>query len=450
MDVAAARKYSVPSMDEIAAVRGSNKLKVVSTFSGCGGSCLGFEMAGYDVVWACEFIPAARETYLLNHPGVHVDGRDIREVRPSDILRATGLREGELDVLEGSPPCASFSTAGKREKAWGKTKKYSDSEQRSDDLFFEYARLLEGLRPRAFVAENVSGLVKGQAWGYFEQIIRALKRCGYRVKAKVLDAQWLGVPQMRQRLIFVGVREDLGVDPVHPEPFSHRYSIRDALPHLKSVVHDTSGAWGAGEVIGRPSPTITVGMDSINSCHFKVREAEPGDLKFPEGNGKTNFRTGKVWSGDKPAPTIMAGDGQLGGTTGVTVVGPPAPRDFSKMAIGKEWRKLKPGETSDRYFNLVRPDERGPCPTVTAAGGGDGTASVTHPHEPRKFTIPELKRLCGFPDDFELTGKFAQQWERLGRSVPPVMMFHVARTLRDGVFAKLEKPCPRSREVTPT
>lgn len=90
---------------------------------------------------------------------------------------------GELDLLEGSPPCAAFSTAGKRSATWGRTKAYSETAQRSDDLFFEYARLLAGLRPRAFVAENVSGLVKGVAKGYFLRIRQALADLGYRVGA---------------------------------------------------------------------------------------------------------------------------------------------------------------------------------------------------------------------------------------------------------------------------
>ena len=203
-------------MTEIAAVPW-NGLNVVSTFSGCGGSCLGFRMAGYRVLWANEFIPAAAETYRANHPTTILDTGDIRKVQPEAILKAIGLKAGELDAMEGSPPCASFSTAGKREKHWGKAKKYSDTVQRVDDLFFEYVRLLRGLRPKVFVAENVSGLVKGVAKGYFLEILGALKACGYRVGCKVLDAQWLGVPQARQRTIFIGVREDLGEGTRVPE-----------------------------------------------------------------------------------------------------------------------------------------------------------------------------------------------------------------------------------------
>ena len=92
-----------------------------------------------------------------------------------------------------------------------------------DDLFFEYTRLLKGIRPKVFVAENVKGLTIGTAKGYFKLILRALKECGYRVKAAVLNAQHLGVPQSRERLIFIGVRKDLNQDPVYPKPVSYTH-----------------------------------------------------------------------------------------------------------------------------------------------------------------------------------------------------------------------------------
>lgn len=380
--------YKVPSMEEIRALPW-NGFTAASTFSGCGGSSTGYRMAGFKLLWASEFIDAARDSYKANAaPHTIVDGRDIREVQPEDILKATGLKPGELDLFDGSPPCASFSTAGKREAGWGKVKKYSDKEQRTDDLFFEYSRLIRGLQPKTFVAENVSGLIKGTAKGYFLEILKELKSCGYRVSCKVLDAQWLGVPQTRQRTIFIGVREDLGIDPVHPKPLAYRYSVRDALPWITRVVHDTSGQFGVGEITDRPSPAITVGVNSVNSLHFKV---------------------------DGPEPET----------------------DISRYAIGAEWDNLKPGEQSDKYFNLVRTDPDKPSPTVCGSHGNSSTAGITHPHEKRKFTIAELKRICGFPDDFILKGTYAQQWERCGRAVPPVMMSHIAATVRDEILRKL-------------
>lgn len=381
--------YRVPLMAEIREMPW-NGFNVISTFAGGGGSSTGYRMAGYRILFASEFVEAARETYRANaSPSTILDGRDIRQLTAEDLLFATGLKPGELDILDGSPPCASFSTAGKREKGWGTVKAYSDTQQRSDDLFFEYARLIDGVRPKVFVAENVSGLVKGTAKGYFIEIIRKLKSFGYKVEAQLLDAQWLGVPQARQRLIFVGVRDDLGLSPAFPKPLPFRYSVRDALPWITRAVHDTSGLYGAGEITNRPCPTVTVGVNSVNANHYQVY----GEVE-PEA-------------------------------------------DISRFAIGEEWDKLGGPGQSDRYFQLVRPDPNAPCPTVTASGGSGSIASVTHPYEKRKFSIAELRRICGFPDDYVLKGDFAQQWERLGRAVPPVMMSHVAATVRDHILAKL-------------
>jgi DNA (cytosine-5)-methyltransferase 1 len=328
--------YKVPSMEEIRALPW-NGFTAASTFSGCGGSSTGYRMAGFKLLWASEFIDAARDSYKANAaPHTIVDGRDIREVQPEDILKATGLKPGELDLFDGSPPCASFSTAGKREAGWGKVKKYSDKEQRTDDLFFEYSRLIRGLQPKTFVAENVSGLIKGTAKGYFLEILKELKSCGYRVSCKVLDAQWLGVPQARQRTIFIGVREDLGIDPVHPKPLAYRYSVRDALPWIVKAEHDTSGQFSVGDITDRPACTVT---------------------------------------------------------------------------------------TSQHLF--------------ATAGAHGGSGEIRTATEKRKFTIAELKRICGFPDDFILSGTYAQQWERCGRAVPPVMMSHIAATVRDEILRKL-------------
>ena len=143
--------YRVPSMAEITAIPW-NGYSAISTFSGCGGSSLGYKMAGFRVLWANEFIPAAQEVYRLNHPDTILNTKDIRQIEPDEILEAINMQPGQLDLFDGSPPCASFSTAGKREAGWGKVKKYSDTKQRTDDLFFEYARLVRGVQPKVFVA----------------------------------------------------------------------------------------------------------------------------------------------------------------------------------------------------------------------------------------------------------------------------------------------------------
>lgn len=344
-------RYRVPLLSTLAVP--PDAPTVVSTFSGMGGSCLGFKMAGFRHLLACEFVDEARRTYATNFPGVQVASEDIRQLSVEEVLRRTGLRPRELDVFEGSPPCSSFSTAGKGAKGWGKEKRYSDNKvQRTDDLFDEYLRLLAGLQPKFFVAENVSGLVKGAAKGVFLDVLSRMKAAGYRVKAQLLDGQWLGVPQARQRIIFVGAREDLvdasgrPIEPPFPTPLTYRYSVREALDGVENTPEEVAAV------------------------------------------------------------------------------------SIAKYAIGVEWEKTPVGKASTRYFNLVRPDPAKPCPTITQTAGNPGAASVVHPLEKRKFTVKELKRLSGVPDDFVLTGNYMQQVERLGRCVPPVMMMHVARAVK--------------------
>ena len=367
--------YRVPSMAEIAAVPW-NGYNAISTFSGCGGSSLGYKMAGFRVLWANEFVPAAQEVYRLNHPGTILNTQDIRQISAADVLATIGMQPGDLDLLDGSPPCASFSTAGKREAGWGQVKKYSDTKQRTDDLFFEYARLVNGIQPKVFVAENVSGLVKGAAKGYFLEILIALKECGYNVKAKLLDAQWLGVPQMRQRIIFIGVRKDLGVEAAFPDPLPYRYSVREAIPWINGVE----------------------GANGYNGHAFQTA--------------------------DQPAATVQQ-------SRPVVV---EAETDISRFAIGKEWKSIRQGGKSSKYYQLQRPALDKPSPALTIVHGVLSSAGVVHPTEVRRFSIAELKRICAFPDDFQLTGTYAQQWERLGRAVPPIMMNHIAAVIRTEVL----------------
>lgn len=390
--------YSVPSMADIAAIPW-NGLRVVSTFSGCGGSCLGYRMAGYRVVWANEFVPVAHASYRANMADeCLLDGRDIHQIRPEEILAATGLQIGDLDILDGSPPCQAFSTAGKRAKGWGQAQRYEHGAQQCNEtLFTEYIRLLRGLQPRAFVAENVSGLVKGVAKGYFKEILRDLKASGYRVEARLLDAQWLGVPQMRQRIIFQGVREDLGRAPVWPRPLPYRYSVREVLGIAFRPKSYAANPW-----IESDCPAAAI---------------QASGQYFVEGANGFNGHAGSPMDG--PMPTVQAG----------------RPVHVMHRAV-HDYQLIAPSRRRRDAYNYadVLPDA--PCPTVTIGSPGNdlGVPVGEPPIERRKFTIAELKRICAFPDDFVLVGSYAQQWERLGNAVPPVMMFHIAKTLQAQVF----------------
>lgn len=216
-------------------------VNVISLFSGCGGSSIGYKLAGCSVLLANEFIPKAAEVYRLNHPGTIVIQDDIRKLTGIQLLDTVGLKKYELDILDGSPPCASFSTMGEKQKLWGKKKKYSDTTQVVDDLFFEYVRMIDEIQPKIFVAENVAGLLTGSCHSMLgsdiclfdnDSILSKLKKCGYRVKFKLLDAQFYAVPQIRKRLFIIGVRNDLNMDPVFPMPLGTKITTRMAIEDL--------------------------------------------------------------------------------------------------------------------------------------------------------------------------------------------------------------------------
>lgn len=182
---------------------------LLSMFSGVGGSCVGFELAGFRLLGATEFLPEVAEVYRFNHPGVPVIEKDIRQLTGLAMLEELGLEPGSVDVMEGSPPCASFSTmtTGRGRKYWGgKTHKYDTTMQATDDLFQHYIRLVGEIRPKVAVAENVKGLIEGPKRGYFLEIKRGFESIGYRFSSMLLDASDFGVPQERHRVLMAATR----------------------------------------------------------------------------------------------------------------------------------------------------------------------------------------------------------------------------------------------------
>jgi len=199
----------------------NGKLTVISTFAGCGGSSLGYQMAGFHELLAVDWDQNAVDTFRLNFPDVPIYHGDIVKLTGDECMRRAGIGGGQLDVLDGSPPCQGFSIAGKR--------KISDPR---NSLFKEYARLLFELQPKAFVMENVTGMVKGHMKQVYLQIIKTLRGCGYRAKGEVLNAMYYGVPQSRERVIIIGFREDLRIEPSHPKPQRKPQTVRMAIGDL--------------------------------------------------------------------------------------------------------------------------------------------------------------------------------------------------------------------------
>lgn len=313
----------------------------ISLFSGCGGSSLGYRMAGIKMMYANEFVPHAAKTYRSNFPGTAVDTRDIRLVKPEEILDLCYLRKGEMEFLDGSPPCCSFSSCGNGPEMWGKVKKYSSGiHQRTDDLFNEFIRILDGIQPKVFVAENTYWMTRGVNKGVLKGFWKSLEACGYTLDSEILNAKSFGVPQHRPRLFIMGVRNDLNLKPIFPKADS-----------------------------GMPLVSLNEALDGVQHTS-QVEEPEAWNIN-PEN-----------------------------------------------IAM---WHTLKPGEFHPTSFNLRRSDWNEPCHTILQSGGEKFFKTVMHPDEPRKYYTRELKRICSFPDDFILEGKYQEKYERLGRAVPPLL-----------------------------
>jgi DNA (cytosine-5)-methyltransferase 1 len=187
-----------------------NGLKVFGTFICGGGSTMGYKLAGFEHIGGVEIDPEVADVYKTNHDPKYLFVEDIREFAkrtefPDELYN--------LDILDGSPPCSSFSMAGNREKDWGKTKVFREgqAEQRLDDLFFDYIALAKKLQPKVVIAENVKGLIQGNAKSYVHRIKKEFEAAGYKVQLFLLNAASMGVPQKRERVFFICQRKDLNL-----------------------------------------------------------------------------------------------------------------------------------------------------------------------------------------------------------------------------------------------
>lgn len=338
------------------------KPTVISTFAGCGGSSLGYHLAGFREVLAVEWDDHAVETFRANFPGVPVYHGDIGKLSVDDALKIAKLQPGELDVFDGSPPWQGFSTAGAR--------RYSDPR---NSLFKEFARLLKGLQPKAFVMENVTGMVKGVMRQAYLACIAELRACGYKCRGEVMNAMYFGVPQSRQRVIIIGVRNDLAVDPSHPKPAQKPISLRQAL--------------------GIESP-----------CAVR----QPWRL--------TGMTEDRWYDGDEPAPTLMKSQAPIIRFEGLR-------RGFVRLNEG-----IKNPQFQNKFRSLNKPSvtlEKTRPPIICLDG------------KERDLTLEECVKLASFPDTFKWPGSPKKAYARIGNSVPPNLMRAIAEHIRREILERL-------------
>ena len=243
-------KYKPYTMQDVYDASEQNKFNVISTFAGGGGSSTGYRLAGGKILCINEFVEEARNTYSKNYPNTPILPDDIKELTGQDLLTAANIGVGEVDILDGSPPCSAFSMAGSvvqgggHSKGFGKTKKYSDGKkvENIEDLFFEFLRIAEEIKPKVIVGENVSGLMMGEAKQYYYKITNTFEKIGYDVSSMILDSSHYGVPQTRKRVIFIAVREDvteaigltfMNIAGIFPEKFTDAITCGDAFSDLE-------------------------------------------------------------------------------------------------------------------------------------------------------------------------------------------------------------------------
>ena len=191
-----------------------NGLKVFSCFACGGGSTMGYKLAGCEVLGCNEIDPRMNKVYVENHHPKYNFLQDIREFNKRNDLPEELFN---LDILDGSPPCSTFSMAGQREDAWGKEKKFREGQkmQTLDDLVFVFIDTIAKLKPKVAIMENVEGLMLGNAWKYVQDIYRKFHEIGYQVKHWLLKGETMGVPQTRHRVFFVANRIDFDLDKVN-------------------------------------------------------------------------------------------------------------------------------------------------------------------------------------------------------------------------------------------
>ena len=236
------RKHFQYNLEDLRYESAKKKFDYITFFAGGGGSSCAYKLAGGDVKYMNEFQQIHVDTYLANFPNTVHECKDIKQVTGKDILEMTGLKKGELDIMDGSPPCPPFSVAGKKREGWNKEKvAYGMKQQNIEDLTWEMIRIAEDIKPKVIVCENVKGLSMDYARDHLNKMITDFEALGYSVTWKILKGHEHGVPQKRERVFLVGVRDDvldaigmpwMCLSGLFPEVSVERVSIGEAIDDL--------------------------------------------------------------------------------------------------------------------------------------------------------------------------------------------------------------------------
>ena len=347
--------YTISHMNELSE---KNLFSVISTFAGGGGSSIGYKLAGGNVALANEIDPDAVDTYKRNHPKTRMIADDIKNLTDQQIDL------DDIDILDGSPPCITFSVARAR-------KREHEEEGKTENLVLDYIRLVLELHPKICVIENVQQFKSAPV---FDAAIKGLQDGGYITAHKVLNSVDFGVPQQRKRLFVLGIRSDV------------------ALKIGLATEGDLEQLFPAGQ-----PDVITTVREALDGIAVPPEER---DFLLSSMRRSSHYEVLKAIPKNPPKKTRMS-------------------------MLDREWQ-------SD--FSLDRASWVRPCPTITSLGQQVGQGGICHPDEDRLFTINELSRLMGLPDDYALSGTWNQKAKTIGNMVPPIMMAALAKSLYENVI----------------
>jgi DNA (cytosine-5)-methyltransferase 1 len=364
----------------------------IDLFCGAGGLSEGFRQAGYHVLAGNDFDSAAGETFAATHREAKFMGGPIQDLSAQDFLNASNLMRGELDVLIGGPPCQGFSVYNHQRGL---------HDERSS-LYREYLRIVDGLRPRWVVIENVTGMTSAGGGEAVDQIIAGLRAQGYRISAQILKAEEYGVPQERRRLIFIGTRTSSPVQfptPTHGPGLTRFNTVRDAigdLPALRNGEHA-----GILPYASEPQSDYQSLMRESSNCvanHSASRLSAVNELRM------RHIPPGGSW------------------------------RDIPIDLLPEGMKKAKRSDHTKRYGRLQWDGLSSTILTKCDVHWG----AYIHPSQDRSITVREAARFQSFPDWFEFKGSRTDQYVQVGNAVPPMLGKAIGSAILESAFGALE------------
>jgi len=399
-------KYFRYTLDDLEKSSDRKLFNYITFFSGGGGSSCGYKLAGGDVLFANEFQQVAMDDYLANFPKTphHICG-DIKDVTGKQIMEMTGLKVGELDLLDGSPPCPPFSMSGTKQKGWGKEKTaYGMKQKNIEDLTWEQIRIAGEMKPKVIVCENVKGLTMDYASEHLARMVNDFESHGYTTVYKVLKGHQHGVPQKRERVFIVSVRND----------------VLDAIDMPFMCV--------AGEVFPDPEKEFVDIRGAIEDIQLNNANRVEADELI------ASMMKGAKWKWLKrmqknPDRVMSVGD---------DVVGPW----YDKVIAHRvKWGKTIP-EKKHSFFQSRRVPWNQASHTLSEQGLMTSLAVHLHPEEDRVFTTREAARIMTLPEDYIFTGTLNQNLARIGLMVAPLCM----KDLADNIYNNILKPYKESQQ----